>query len=482
MHRFTVVAVMLTLILSASFSLAADAERSPFISLEKPQLPGIEAPWDLQDSINLEVVTGALGNAGSEFDGTYYYTTRWGSNLLHKMDLTGALVEEFSIPGVSGLRDLAFDGTYMYGGAAANTIYQMDFVSKTLIGTITSPVAVRHIAYDETNDAFWVGNWNTNIVLVSRTGQTLASIPAATHGFLGMYGSAYDSYTSGGPYLMVFDQGSGAGFPQLVHQVDLNTLTPTGVSYDVTSDFTTNAGIAGGLWIGEGVVPGFASIGGVLQGTPDVLFAYELAAAAAPDDPLPPTNVAAYSDYLTPAAMSLTWTDPTSLVSGTPLAAGDFTIEIERDGTPLTSVAGGTGNYTDTGLTDGTLYEYTLYAKLVANDSTSSSVVVSWYAGGSPTPSSPTSLAVVGGATDAVLTWTDPTTQEDGTPLDDLDSIYVYRDGNLIAAVDAGVQTYTDVPPPNFFYNYYVVAKDDETPSNLSAPSNTAGAFIGTTP
>ena len=34
-----------------------------------------EAPWDLQYSWNLETVTGALGNAGAEWDGAYAYST-----------------------------------------------------------------------------------------------------------------------------------------------------------------------------------------------------------------------------------------------------------------------------------------------------------------------------------------------------------------------------------------------------------------------
>jgi subtilisin family serine protease len=216
------------------------------------------------------------------------------------------------------------------------------------------------------------------------------------------------------------------------------------------------------------------------MGIIDVWAAHE--SLADPDDPNPPTDVAAYSDFTTPTSMALSWTDPTTLVSGTPIAPSDFTIEIDRDGLNIASVPGGNGNYTDTGLNDGTLYTYDVYAKLITNDSTSSLVTVSRHAGGHPVPAAPANLAVTATATDAVLTWNDPATQEDGTPLDDLDHINVYRDGVKIASVSPGTQTYPDTPPPGFFYTYTVTAVDNETPPNESAASNEAGGFIGTTP
>jgi hypothetical protein len=47
-----------------------------------------DAPWDLLDTIDIGAtgVTGANGNAGAEFDGTYHYSTRWASNLIHRYD------------------------------------------------------------------------------------------------------------------------------------------------------------------------------------------------------------------------------------------------------------------------------------------------------------------------------------------------------------------------------------------------------------
>jgi hypothetical protein len=258
-----------------------EAEVSPYQN--SPSVTVEDAMWDVLLDFDASALTGASGNAGCEWDGTNFYSTRWASNLLHKYDATGTtMLEEFSIPGVTGLRDLAFDGTYMYGGAAANTIYQMDFVTKTLIGTIPSPVAVRFIAYDEGADAFWVGNWTDPPTLVSRTGTTLASF---TTGFAAQYGAAYDNVSPGGPFLWIFNQENTAGgIPQTISQWDIATGTATGVTHDVMTDVGIAAGnlsIAGGLFSMTDYVSGYFTIGGLLQGNPngDRIFVYEVAPA-----------------------------------------------------------------------------------------------------------------------------------------------------------------------------------------------------------
>jgi hypothetical protein len=246
-----------------------------------------ESMWDLVLSFDVTALSGAAGNAGAEWDGTYFYSTRWASNLIHKYNSTGTeLIEEFSILGISGLRDLAFDGTYMYGGSAANTIYQMDFNTKTLIATILSPVAVRFIAYDEVADAFWVGNWSDNPTLVSRSGTTLASFST---GLAGQYGAAYDN-SQGIPYLWIFDQGGGAGSPQLIHQIDISSGTATGIVHDVNLEFPNAYGIAGGLFLMTDWLTGFPTLGGILQGIPDNMFVYQIYACSIPPpyNPSPP--------------------------------------------------------------------------------------------------------------------------------------------------------------------------------------------------
>jgi hypothetical protein len=231
--------------------------------------------WDVLFQFDIVEASGAAGNAGVEFDGQYFYSTRWASNLLHQYDKEGNLVKEFSVPGVSGLRDLAFDGQYLYGGAAGSTIYCFDPINEVLIDAISTSGAYRAIAYDPELDGFWGNNWSGDILCCDRTtGAVLDIIPDV--GLGGIYGLAYENI--GGRHLWAFDQGTGAGTPQILYQIDIASGSLTGVSHDVFSDLP--GGIAGGAYITSAHTPGIVVIGGLMQGDPgnDYIFGYELAA------------------------------------------------------------------------------------------------------------------------------------------------------------------------------------------------------------
>jgi len=224
--------------------------------------------WDIQFTGNITEATGA------EFDGLNFYVTHSLSNLIKKYDISGTLIETFSIPGISGLGDLAFDGTYMYGGNGSPVIYQMDFVNQVLVNSFPSPVNVRHIAYDEVNDGFWVGGWFDPIALILRNGTLIVmynlNLPFIT-------GSAYDNYNPNGPYLWLFGRNQIPG-PQLIHQFSILTGTFTGVTHDVLSDVgaTQPNALAGGLFSTTDFISGSFSIGGVLIGNPSILFLYDV--------------------------------------------------------------------------------------------------------------------------------------------------------------------------------------------------------------
>ncbi|HQU73362.1 MAG TPA: M14 family zinc carboxypeptidase, partial [Calditrichia bacterium] len=205
-----------------------------------------------------------------------------------------------------------------------------------------------------------------------------------------------------------------------------------------------------------------------------------------PSDPLPVTNAVSYSDYTTPTTVALTWTDPLSLVDGTPLGSGDFTVEVSRDGVPVASVPGGDQNFTDTGLSDGQSYSYDLIARVTATDSTSEVVSLIQVAGGALQPNPPTNLVVLdGGAANTYwLRWRNPATNIDGTPMDDLAGINVYQDGSLVTTVtrtsaDSGRLDSTLYVSTIGTHLFRVSAIDNETPANESERGNGAYTPIG---
>jgi len=192
-----------------------------------------------------------------------------------KYTADGEYVGIYTITGASGIRDLAWDGEYLYGGNAGFAIYQIDPVTFEVVGQFASPEGVRAIAYDANADGFWVCNWDTDFWLVGRDGGTIDVI--ANPGVESMYGLAYDNLT-GPPSIWAFSQGvSGVGGEANLVQVDIASGQFTGVTHNVLGDIPV-AGIAGGAFIAPDYESGTVTIGGLLQATEsDNVFGFELA-------------------------------------------------------------------------------------------------------------------------------------------------------------------------------------------------------------
>jgi hypothetical protein len=233
--------------------------------------------WTVQFYFDVQAASGGLGNAGAEYANGYFYSTRWASNEIHEYTSTGVLNRQFTIGGVSALRDLAYcpANGHFYGGTGGSTIYEMDFSppNPILLNTYTGNYQVRAIAYDDNLDVLYVSNWGDPVWVVDRTSGTILS-QFDLVSTVGTYGFAYDNYCNGGgPYLWVFDQG-GSGAE--IHQWDLSIAGFTGVWHDVITNFPGTGGIAGGLFFTKEFYPGQTTLGGMLQGTPDILFCYEI--------------------------------------------------------------------------------------------------------------------------------------------------------------------------------------------------------------
>ena len=218
-------------------------------------------PSDADYDLQFEFACGdATGEAGIETDGDYIYTTKWNGTGFFKYELDGTFLGAFQVGSVNAIRDLAYDGTYFYGGAAATTVYKMDFGTNTLIGQFTAPVAVRAIGYDEGENGFWANNWSTTITLFDEAGAVLNTIP--TNGDESFYGFAYDPQ---GPYLWGYSQRTGSS-QNILYKYAL----PSGTfleEFDVfpVLSMPVSGDIAGGLAFHPDMVPGYWTILGIVQ-------------------------------------------------------------------------------------------------------------------------------------------------------------------------------------------------------------------------
>jgi peptidoglycan/xylan/chitin deacetylase (PgdA/CDA1 family) len=238
------------------------------------------ATWDILQSFSLN--SGA--QVGIATDGNHIYSSTWNvAGKFSKYELDGNWIEDFYISGVGAIRDLAYDGTYFYGGAAGFLIYELDLAAQSLISTISSPIIVRHISYDPQNDAFWCGSWNS-LQLVSRSGNTLITGPGLNF----VYGSAYDNYTEGGPYLWFFAQlpteGCGTADDRVqIQQFNIASNLLTGFVYcanDIPGYIPGVQGTpraAGGAFASDLLIPGKFVLMVNVQQTPNLIGVYELA-------------------------------------------------------------------------------------------------------------------------------------------------------------------------------------------------------------
>ncbi|MBU0487521.1 MAG: carboxypeptidase regulatory-like domain-containing protein [Bacteroidetes bacterium] len=240
---------------------------------------GNRSTWEVQ--FNYDITTPGKSQFGVETDGTYFYTAKWAGDTIFKYDLNGNFIEYFRIVGVPNFWDLAFDGTYFYTGANSNIIYQMDFTSKTLVGTITCPAATKvvNIAFDPDNNGFWVGGWTSNISLVNYSGAVMNTILYSSLCLKNISGSAYDNYSIGGPYLWISAQGTGSNECKIA-QIKIATKTCTGLEKDLATEVAIDVSPypeAGGLFIHSDIISGTVTLGGMIQNFPNRLFGYNLA-------------------------------------------------------------------------------------------------------------------------------------------------------------------------------------------------------------
>ncbi len=204
------------------------------------------------------------GEAGIESDGNYIYTTKWnGGSEFYRYAMDGTYIETFSCGSASAIRDLAWDGTYFYGGAAGTTVFEMDFENQVVVSTITAPVDVRAIAYDDSRNGFYANNWSTDITLFDRSGNVMDAFAVGNWG--SYYGFAYQSDDR----LYGFSQDGSGG---VVVEMYLPSGEESGFTYDVVAELGDPGNdLAGGCAFPN--LGGSYAFLGLIQNT--ALFAYD---------------------------------------------------------------------------------------------------------------------------------------------------------------------------------------------------------------
>ncbi|MEA2103018.1 MAG: T9SS type A sorting domain-containing protein [Candidatus Cloacimonadota bacterium] len=306
------------------------------------------------------------GQPGIETDCESIYTSDWrsGHTTFYKYEMDGTFVDSFDISGATQIRDMAYDGEFFYGAAADMSLKKMDLANQVLVETInatcTGITGIRHIAYDPWldygNGGFWIGNWN-ELGAINMQGNEIYGNISPFQGSL--YGSAYDPWTSGGPYLWLFSQnGCGA----VLHQFEIATQIFTGVTH-VCSDIPGfSSGIAGGCCTAIIDEPEQVVLFVNIQQEPNIIAGYELIQSWIVP-PAAPTNVSVIPNPDGELETQIDWICPTVNLMGEPLE--ELTaMKIFRDElliyTDTIPIIGGPGSYLDMDIPSLGSYTYSI--------------------------------------------------------------------------------------------------------------------------
>lgn len=242
---------------------------------------GVQSIFDIQFNYPLSFASGV----SCVYTGTEFWVGPWNKDSIYTLDAAGNITAGFKVTGVgaaaSGVRAFTYDGTFIYAGDNTTAIKKIDPSTKTLVGTITAPSAVRGLAYDSTANGgaggFWISNFNTDFTQISMTGAVLDAVTMAEHGVPSVYGIAFDPYTAGGPYIWAFGQGtSNPNDSAKLHRIRIPTHSHSGVIHNVDADVALPGAIAGSVSVTWRYDPNHFTLMGCTQDATNNLFGYEL--------------------------------------------------------------------------------------------------------------------------------------------------------------------------------------------------------------
>lgn len=457
-------------ILSSSKEKAPNTTNSSFNGVNKLN-SNSRAAWDFDFSFNVS----GPAHAGVVTDGSHFYTTAWNGNTFTRYDMDGTNPVDFTIEGVSGIRDMTYDGQYFYGSAVNLSIFQMDLENEALISTIpvscTGVSGVRHIAYDPTldggNGGFWVGDWD-ELGAINMSGAELI----ANVGQIGScYGMTYDPWTdSNNPVLWAFSQTSPNDVT--MHKFDINTLSLTDITVDLSATTGYDDGIAGGAC--SFVANATYYVAACFQQDPNLIAVYNVAQTAAPAAPNAVTNLEVAAGENGALMADIWWTNPeinaieetlTELTS-IELFINDSETAEYTDNSP---VIGANESYQAT-LTEIGMHTFRVVGSNASGTGIPNSVSV-WI--GEDVPVAPANIVLAKDEMDATLTWEAPTAGVHAAYFtgNDLKYTIVRYPGAVVVSENQTELTFTETIAESQIY-YYKITASNNSGVGLSDNSN----------
>ena len=436
-------------------------------------------PWELQYAWeDMEEQTGDNGMLGIAFDGNLIWVTGRGvtaDNMFYLFDPYSGLMVNSVPTGTTtswGVRDMCFDGTYMYGGAEGG-LYYWDITTYQIAGIIQIQGGLtfpRANAYDPATDHFYCGNFGSTCYEMDRNGNVIRTWAPAP--LTSIYGMAWDDDAIDGPWLWIHDQTTPVSGCNL-HQFDPVTLTYTG--YSVTLDVPPSpSDMAGGLDYAHGLDPLYSSMLVFNQGTPDAGAAFGLYIVSDPQSPGMPEDFSV--EHNGPELIAtLNWVNPSLQICGNPLTDLDG-IRINRNGelveTLTDLIIGAPVSYDDITVPAAGMCNYELVPFNDFGDGFRA-YASEWI--GPDVPGPPLFFNVEpspGGFLEATLTWIPPTYGAHGGYFSGTDSYNIYRalQGmplELVADMVTGT-SYVDEVMIQGWYDYAVAGVNESGEGDLS--------------
>lgn len=207
-------------------------------------------PFPTQFNFNYSTVGSPgmnAGTVGAMFINGKYYFNRWNGTVIYRYNSNGpgngpgTFVDSLTYAG--SIRDLATDGTRLWGGNAATGIIEIDPNTGATVKSYTlTGGATRAIAWDASRKGFWNSAFGGNIFFHDTTGALKLTITSA---LTGKYGMAFDSIPGQPAYLWIWNQLSTS--VNALHKYNISTgLEEASYQFTLTG---TSIGTAGGAEI-----------------------------------------------------------------------------------------------------------------------------------------------------------------------------------------------------------------------------------------